>query len=526
MSSSSLPRLCLGIALLSGCASGLTTLAPPADARVAAPPIAWEGHVAYELRTPTRFGASREITRRPARFVRVQLLDPSGGVLAETSADEAGRFRAVAAGARAVRVLAAVDHDGYRLAVGPDPRGERIQSIERPLERPDEPIEIVASEVDPTGPSGAFHIVDTMLRGATAVRSWVGATLPPAYVLWQRGGTHEWSYYRGQRPAGSGRYFLELLGGEPGQQATSDTDEHDEEIVLHEFGHFVMDVLTTDSSPGGTHPAEHLVDPGLAWEEGRASWFAAAVQGEPLYRDTIGIEPRGQLRVSEDLEVRGPGPRGIGSEEGVSELLWDLTDGVEGYPDRDGDGVALGPAAVLQAMIGLAQEPGAYPCIATFLQHVVDRRVADADAIRRVLAIGGHPASVFPDDATSPWPAELALGTPVRGKIDGVSNPAPSGGPARPGNGYDAVRTFRLRVPRRGFLEVALQIYGTGRPDDHQDLDLELRDARADLLADSTGTTARERLGRLVDPGWYVIYVRDGGVGNQAGFELSVELHE
>jgi hypothetical protein len=410
--------------------------------------------------------------------------------------------------------------------VGPDPAGARVQAIGRRLGAADEPLVLVASETDAEGSAGAFHILDTMLRASTAVRAWTGERLPASYVYWQRGGTHEWSYYRGERPASSGRYLIELLGGESGRQETSDTDEHDEEIVLHEFGHFVMDVLTSDSSPGGTHPAAHLIDPGLAWEEGRASWFAAAVQGAPRYRDTIGIEPHGRLRVDHDFEARGPGPRGIGSEEGVSELLWDLTDGVDGYPDLDQDGVALGPVAVFQGMIELAREPGAYPCIATFLQHLVDRNAVERDALRQLVARGGHPESVFPDGSDLPWPAELALGTAVSGKIDGVSNPAPSGGPARPGNGFDAVRTFRFQVARRGFLEVGLRINGTGRPEDRQDLDLELRDARADLLEDSSGTSNREQVGRFVEPGWYVVYVRDGGYGNQASFELTVDLHE
>src|SRR5436190_20086015 len=110
------------------------------------------------------------------------------------------------------------------------------------------------------------------------------------------------------------------MGGAPGGQATSDTDEHDEAIVLHELGHFVMDRLSGDSSLGGQHPRGYLIDPGLAWEEGRATWFATAVLGAPPYRDTIGIEPRGSLRVDESLETPEE-PRGIGSETSVAGVL-------------------------------------------------------------------------------------------------------------------------------------------------------------------------------------------------------------
>ncbi len=508
--------------VLSGCGSALPGGTTTVDPAVAGEPVVVRGAVTYDSREPTRTGASRALGRRPARFVRVELLR-RGQVVASGATDERGAFALEGPGADTVRVVAAIDHDGHRLAVGPDPIGRVPGTMQRRLEGDVTDLDVVASDLDEGGPAGAFHILDTMLRGSLAVRAWTGERLPPAYAYWVRGGTTDWSYYRGQRA--SGAYVIELLGGEMGRQDSTDTDEHDEEIVLHEFGHFVMDVLTSDSSSGGTHPSGYLIDPGLAWEEGRASWFAAAVQGRSLYRDTIGLEPRGELRVDLDLEARGQGPRGIGSEEGVSELLWDLADGAGGLPDRDGDGVAIGPAALFGAMRELGREPGAFPCIATFLQFVVDRGLVSSPDMKRVVERGGHPAAVFPDGGPSPWPVEVALGRSVSGKVDSVTSPAPSGGPPRPGNGVDAVRTYRVHVPEGGFLEAELTIFGSGRGADRQDLDLELRDIRAELLDGSAGEGTRERVARAVPPGWYVLYVRGGGAGNQAGYELTVRVH-
>ncbi len=517
-----LPPL-LSALLLAGCGSTLAGARPPTSAsRAAAEPVVIEGEVAYEAREPTRTGASLVLGHRPARFVRVELLR-AGEVVAHGETDAAGAFSIAAVAPDAVRVLADIEHDGHRIAVGPDPNGRSPQAFERPLAGAGARITLLAADHEEGGPAGAFHILDTMLRGAVAVRAWTDETLPPVYGYWRRGVTNEWSYYRGLRSAG--RYVIELLGGEAGRQDTSDTDEHDEEIVLHEFGHFVMDVLTTDSSSGGTHPTGYLIDPGLAWEEGRASWFAAAVQRRPLYRDTIGVEPRGELRVDLDLEARGAGPRGIGSEEGVSELLWDLVDGAGEIRDRDGDGVAIPPGALLGAMRALGSEPGAFPCIATFLQFVVDRGLITGTQMKQLVERGGHPAAVFPDGGPQPWPVEVVIGASVSGKVDSVTSPAPSGGPPRPGNGVDAVRTYRVHVPRAGFLEAELRIYGSGRGADRQDLDLELRDIRAELLDGSAGEGDRERVARLVQPGFYVLYVRGGGDGNHAGFELTVRLH-
>jgi len=286
--------------------------------------------------------------------------------------------------------------------------------------------------------------------------------------------------------------------------------------------------MTSDSSHGGTHPGGVLLDPGLAWEEGRASWFACAVLGNPIYVDTIGIEPQGSLRVAVDLETQSAeGPRGMGSEAGVEENLWDLSDGGASdapfaLPDTDADGIALGAAAAFGAMRTLAQEPGAYPDITTFLRHLVRTNVANGLALKHLLLAGGHPESMLPLDDVPLWPLDVALGATVGGKIDSITDPSPSGGPPRPGNGRDAVQTYRVHVPTAMWLTLRLRVFGSGGQSDRTDVDLELRDLRADQLAASRSETPNEQIVTFVQPGWYVIYVRDGGSPNTASYELSV----
>ncbi len=353
------------------------------------------------------------------------------------------------------------------------------------------------------------------------MREWTGETLPHVFVYWGRGVTTEWSFYRGEASAGSNRFCLELLGGEPGRQASTDTDEHDEAIILHELGHFVMDRLSGDSSIGGMHPRGVLVDPGIAWEEGRATWFATAVLGLPFYRDTIGIAPTGSTRVDENLETPQP-PRGLGSETSAAGILWDLSDGDGSLLDGDGDGVALGPAAVLAAMIAEAREPGSFASIASFLRFLVRSGAAASSEIAAMLAATGEPAAVLPADDVSIWPIDVAIGASVRALVDGITDPAPSGGAERPDNGLDATRTFRVHVAARGMLDVQLVIEGSGSPADRTDLDLELRDIRAHVLDRTTGASPRQAVVDLVDAGDYIVYVRDAGTGNRAAFQLRI----
>ncbi len=477
-----------------------------------------EGTIVYEARSVTLHGASSTLVDRAARFVDVEVRDERDQVLARTRTDEAGYFAIEAPATAATLVVwARIAMNGHDLSVARDPNGNETYSIRIPVPGGRTPLLLRAAD---QGLAGAFHIVDTLYRGADAVHRWTDRILPPLYVYWGRGITTSWSYYHGER--GQNRFCLELLGGEPGRQASSDTDEHDEGIILHEFGHFVMDQLSTDSSVGGHHPEGFLVDPGLAWEEARASWFATSVLGQPYYQDTIGIEPRGSLRVNHDFERGVPGPRGLGSEQGVAEILWDLSDGGDGVADADGDPFALGPSRVLQAMISLRERDGAYPALPMFLRAMVDRGLVEEAALRALLSRGGHPQEMLAAAGQDGWPADVGLPGSVDGKIDGVSNPAPSGGPNRPENGQDAVHAYRVHVAQPARLMLRLRIFGSGRAEDRQDLDLELRNARAQLLDGARGEAETETLGRAVDPGWYIVYVRDGGTGNRVGYQLDV----
>ncbi|MEM1417833.1 MAG: hypothetical protein AAGH15_23240 [Myxococcota bacterium] len=524
--------LLAGLLVLSACAR-VAPAGPTLPEAGDAPPGAttWTGTVLFEARSPTPTGASRTTERLPAVRVELRAVDAEGNVVGDAVTDAAGAFRLAAApGARELEVRASLadrvgSHPAPRLAVTRDGLGDTVHTLRVPLGDPATPLAIVAEDEAGTL-AGALHILDAMRRGVEAVERWTGERLPPFFAYWDRGVTTTWSFYTGERPQGSGRYTIELLGGEPGRRALTDTDEHDESIVLHELGHFVMDVLTTDSSPGGGHPGGVLLDPGLAWEEGRATWFAAAVQGRPRYLDTIGLEPAGELRVAHDLERgRGDEVKGLGSEAAVAEILWDLTDGAEGFRDDDVDGVALGPAAVLEAMRELAGVEGAYPALPTFLQHLVASGRVPGDRLRTLLTRAGQPAELLPGPhETPPWPIDIALPAEVEAKVDGVTDPAPSGGPARPSNGIDAMRVFRFHLPEAGRVRVRLRIEGSGsHRRDQTDLDIELRDLRAELLASSrSGNSPDELISRQLPAGHYLIYVRDGGNGNRAEFHLEV----
>lgn len=521
----------------SGGAPAVVT-ATPATGTAADAPI--EGLITFGARAALHEGLSVEEAQRPARHVDLTLIDAAGQIVASTRTDEAGRFsfgvedfagrtpHSVGITAR-VRV-GGIDVAASRVANGASSHAA-VVSLEE-LARTGGQVHFADADGEM---AGALHIVDTLLRGSRALERWTGRALPPVYAYWGRGVTTEWSYFRGEVPAGSGRYCLELLGGPLGEQHTTDTDEHDEGIILHELGHFVMNRLAGDSSVGGRHPPGALVDPGVAWEEGRATWFAMAVlaeedpEREVLYRDTVGIVPTGSTRIDEDVE-RPSEPRGLGSERSVAGVLWDLTDGEHDDPragralDRDSDGVALGAARVLEAMSAAAAEPGAFVALPGFLQHLTSNGT-EFHEVESMLRTTGEDRVVLRGPYQHlAWPLPLPLTMPTEGRIDGLSDPSPSGAPAKPDNGIDAMRVYHVVLPRAGMLRVSLVIEGSGTASDHTDLDLQLWSLRTEPMAQASGPQPRHELARQLDAGAYVVMVRDGGQGNRATFTLTAQL--
>jgi hypothetical protein len=122
--------------------------------------------------------------------------------------------------------------------------------------------------------AGAFNILDVMTTGFDFVRNLSGAyPTVPLNSFWEPGNPYGTYFcYGGCPPIGmDGIYVFSQTGG--------DTDEYDDDVLWHEFGHFVAHNYSLDVSPGGVH---YLGDSGydlrLAWSEGWGDFFPGAVK--------------------------------------------------------------------------------------------------------------------------------------------------------------------------------------------------------------------------------------------------------
>lgn len=104
------------------------------------------------------------------------------------------------------------------------------------------------------------------------------------------------------------------------------------DVALHELGHAVMHKAMRAQPAGGSHKIDECYSPQLAWSEGWATFFAAAVwldRGDPDAKFEFLVPRRAPIRlenVPEDV------CRGQGNEWRVAAGFWDLYDT---HPDHD-----------------------------------------------------------------------------------------------------------------------------------------------------------------------------------------------
>ena len=68
-----------------------------------------------------------------------------------------------------------------------------------------------------------------------------------------------------------------------------DTDEFDQSVIAHEFGHYLEDRFARSDSIGGDHGGSTtLLDLRVAFGEGWGNAFSGMVLGGPIYRDSFG----------------------------------------------------------------------------------------------------------------------------------------------------------------------------------------------------------------------------------------------
>lgn len=168
------------------------------------------------------------------------------------------------------------------------------------------------------GSAGAFNILDVFMRGQDFAWEVYGDKPPSLIGQWAQGSQTSC----GEVSCFSARDNTIFVLGH-----AADTDEFDDPVLAHEFGHYLEASFSRSDSPGGYHDGSPT-DPRLAWGEGYGTFAGCELMGSSLYIDTAA----GGVSVT-DISDTGylANPNGgmnqLLSEYLVAEILWTLSRG-------------------------------------------------------------------------------------------------------------------------------------------------------------------------------------------------------
>ena len=171
----------------------------------------------------------------------------------------------------------------------------------------------------------------------------------------------------------------------------TDTDEFDQHVLAHEWGHYYQHQFSRDDSIGGAHDTNQRLDYRVAFSEGWGNAFSGMAKGDPLYRDSFTMS--GALRgFTINVENNASLIPGAFNEGAVQSVLYDFFDSA-----NDGaDTVSLGFAPIHAVMTTRMRTTPSLTTIYPFLSALRAGNAAQASAID-ALAAGQQLASVTDD---------------------------------------------------------------------------------------------------------------------------------
>ena len=236
--------------------------------------------------------------------------------------------------------------------------------------------------VNGTRSSAPFAILDTVYKARDFILAVSPtADFPQLTLDWSTTNLGTATFYDDDAdgtPAGVNRKIQ--LAGEAGV----DTDEFDEHVIAHEFGHYIEDSFSRSDNIGDAHAPGDRLDPRVAFGEGFGYAFSAMVMNDSIPRDSFGPNQASDsfFDVEDDSNfmVSGTSTEGWYSEASMQEILWDLFDS-----DADGETVALGFGPIWSVLTGAQRTTNAVTSIFPFITALKTANPSDASGIDAIV---------------------------------------------------------------------------------------------------------------------------------------------
>jgi len=457
---------------------GITVSEPAAQVTIS-------GNLSFEFPIPNpncnglNFNA---VEVRPIRQATVQLIDAlSNAVVAATVSDDAGFYSFVADGQSSVfvRVRAELKKSGApswdvevrdNTSATGSPLAQRpmyvLDGVARSPNGADDQRDLLAthgwtgSGFTGTRSAAPFSILDTVLSSMRLIVSVEpAANFVPLDVFWsinnnstQGTGTFDENVAIGELGSSfysSGIDSLFLLGADG-----DDTEEFDDHVIGHEWGHYFEDTFSRSDSIGGSHGLNDRLNARLAFSEGFATALSGMSLNDPVYCDTLwsGATLRG-FTIPIENEVTGSFA-GWYNESSAMKILYDLWDTNVDGADTSSVGfdalynVFIGPERVTEAFTSIFSYIEALKAAGTGQNPFIDALMASENITAAGLDRWGSTETndAGSADALPVYTTIVADGTPLNicssAQFDSI-------GPDATGNKLGEHRLLRMNITTR-----------------------------------------------------------------------------
>ena len=214
-----------------------------------------------------------------------------------------------------------------------------------------------------------FAILDSVRKAKDKILTVANVKFPPLKINWNPNNsslTDTGSFYNSSDIFISGK-------------ANFDTDEYDEHVIIHEWGHYFEDKFSRSDSVGGPHGDGDILDIRVAFGEGFGNAFSAIVLDNPFYVDSVGNLQNNGFSIN--MESNQCNNEGWYSECSVQSILYDIYDTNDDSPDT----LSLDFSFIYNVLISAQRDTEALTSIFSFIKPFKDQNPTYANAVDAIL---------------------------------------------------------------------------------------------------------------------------------------------
>ena len=309
------------------------------------------GKVTYD-RVPHGLNSGLEYANTQALPIRgavIEAVDAAGDTLASSVLDREGRYTLSVSANTEIRIqiksqLLSTEDAKWNFSVTDNIEGNKLYALQGSLASTGQNSQQIRNLHAPHGWTGQsygetrsaapFAILDSVYIAAQAFAEIDPEIDYPALEL-------RWSPKNkpiiGNKAIGhigTSAYFPDIDGGTIyilGDE-NRDTDEYDQHVIIHEWGHYFEHQMSRTDSIGGHHSLNDRLDPRVAFSEGWSNALSAIISGDPVYRDSSGASQNAGF--SYNIESGSAINPGWFSEASIGAIIYDIFDNEPDQNDR------------------------------------------------------------------------------------------------------------------------------------------------------------------------------------------------